>query len=364
MILITGAVLAALVATGVRWPAAGSAPGGNAAALVPEQPAVLRAATAADRVLLRAARASSLMTYSGIEVLAWWGVDGLSTAALQVWHRPGLQAMTAALQPGSDLPGYSQRRAPLSGALLSPGLAAGASALTMSRQLAALLARNYLLAITGSGFASGRQALILTVRRRHGSLAARFWFDKVTGLPLRRQMFGNRSALLSEAGFADLTVGRGAGSGAPAAPGATQTEELATAQLARLRAVGWPLPGPLPGHLSLLDAREATTSSGPVIGLDYSDGLSQVSIFVQRGHLPSRIGGWSQVALHGEHVYAGDPDDLSVAWSARGYVYTVISSAPRQIVGQVVAALPHAGPPGVLSRIGDGLRHLLSLVSP
>src|SRR5436189_105568 len=81
-------------------------------------------------------------------------------------------------------------------------------------------------------------------------------------------------------------------------------------QLARLRASGWPLPGPLPANLTLIGAKEANTPSGPVVDLDYSDGLSVVSIFVQRGYLPDSLDGWSQVALEGHKVYASDPDKL------------------------------------------------------
>lgn len=87
-----------------------------------------------------------------------------------------------------------------------------------------------------------------------------------------------------------------------------------------------------------------------------------VSVFVQRGHLPARLNGWSQVALEGHRVYTGDPDDHSVAWSARGFVFTLIAAAPRETVGQVVAALPHDDRPGLFTRIRHGLHRLLAWV--
>jgi sigma-E factor negative regulatory protein RseB len=139
---------------------------------------------------------------------------------------------------------------------------------------------------------------------------------------------------------------------------------LAPSQLAGLRARGWRLPGPLPGNLTLISAKENNTHSGPVVDLDYSDGLSVVSIFVQRGYLPDRLSGWSQVALAGHKVYANDPDDLCFTWSAGGFVYTLIAAAPRQTVGQVVVALPHDDDRGWLGRMKHGLHRLLSLVSP
>jgi hypothetical protein len=85
---------------------------------------------------------------------------------------------------------------------------------------------------------------------------------------------------------------------------------------------------------------------------------------VQRGHLPAELTGWSEVALQGQRVYAADPDDRSVAWSAGGFVYTVIADAPGQTVGQVVAALPHETRPGLVARLMRGLRRLVSWADP
>ena len=71
-----------------------------------------------------------------------------------------------------------------------------------------------------------------------------------------------------------------------------------------------------------------------------------ISLFVQRGHLPAQLNGWSEVALRGDHVYASGRDQRSVAWSARGFVYTLIADAPDQTLDQVVVVLPHNGGQG------------------
>jgi sigma-E factor negative regulatory protein RseB len=113
-----------------------------------------------------------------------------------------------------------------------------------------------------------------------------------------------------------------------------------------------------------MEASRSVTASGAVVELAYSDGLSVVSLFVQRGHLPAELSGWSEVALRGQRVYAADPDDRSVAWSAGGFVYTLIADAPAQTVDQVVAALPHGTTPGLLDRVIRGLRRLMSWVDP
>jgi len=136
------------------------------------------------------------------------------------------------------------------------------------------------------------------------------------------------------------------------------------AALGELRAAGWPLPAQLPGQLTLLRASETGGRSDVVVDLAYSDGLSVISLFVQRGHLPAQLNGWSEVALHGDHVYASGRDQRSVAWSARGFVYTLIADAPDQTLDQVVDVLPHNGGPGFFGRIGHGLSRLVSWVDP
>ena len=159
--------------------------------------------------------------------------------------------------------------------------------------------------------------------------------------------------------FTSLTVGPGAAD----TPASAAPRQWATASLPRLQAQGWPLPGRLPGHLVLLGARQDSTREGPVIDLDYSDGLSLVSVFLQRGHLRPGLADWSRVVLGGSPVYANTPDDQAFVWSSQGFVYTVVAAAPPQTVAQVVAALPH-GSPGLLARMRQGLHRLLSWLTP
>jgi sigma-E factor negative regulatory protein RseB len=134
--------------------------------------------------------------------------------------------------------------------------------------------------------------------------------------------------------------------------------------MARLRAAGWPIVTSLPGRLSLLVAVAGATRAGPVIDLDYSDGLFAVSVFVQRGHLPGEMAGWSRIVIDGRHAFTDESGNHSIAWSAGGFVYTVLAVAPPRTVGQVVAALPHDSVAGFFARMREGLRQLLSWVSP
>jgi sigma-E factor negative regulatory protein RseB len=367
---ITAAVLVSLVASGVALASGLGLLTGGAGA---QRPVAGPAQAAALKLLRAAAQACRSLPYQGVEV-AWWGRGsqaGGDTSVIQVWHQPGGQALTQdpgaqelTQAPAALLTGRGQRRQPVS----SPGSGGPnldeAGVLGMSTQLVSLLAANYVVTVAGRGQVAGRPARIVTVRHPGGGVAAWFWLDSATSLPLRKEMFDARARLISSVTFAEVNIGRGAVSREPVPTARAWRTTLAPGQLARLRASGWPLPGPLPADLTLIGAKESSTPAGPVVDLDYSDGLSVVSIFVQRGYLPARLRGWSQVALAGHKVYANDPDELCFAWSARGFVYTLIAAAPQQTVGQVVVALPHDDDPGWLAQLRHGLHQLVSWVGP
>jgi sigma-E factor negative regulatory protein RseB len=76
------------------------------------------------------------------------------------------------------------------------------------------------------------------------------------------------------------------------------------------------------------------------------------------------MSGWSAVVLRGRQVYADDSAGQGIAWSARGFVYTVVAAAPAQTVGQVVSALPYEGNQGFAARLGRGLHRLWVWLNP
>jgi len=66
-------------------------------------------------------------------------------------------------------------------------------------------------------------------------------------------------------------------------------------------------------------------------------------------------------------VYLTQPTRLGergLAWSAGGFVYTVIADAPQDTVAQVVTQLPHDRHMGIWERIGGGLRRIGSWFNP
>jgi sigma-E factor negative regulatory protein RseB len=310
------------------------------------------------RLLSEAAAAGAATSYQGDQIVAWWGPHGVNTSIVQVWHERDRSILAQVTDMGSA-PSAAAPQQPWAAGEQDPD-----GILGLSRQLLALMRANYQVAYAGRGWADNRQAQIVVLRRPDGSLAARFWLDAATKLPLRRETFDSRARMISEDAFINLRIGESALRGMPAADVRAWSARLDSAQIAGLRAIGWPAPRLLPGKLRLVAAHQTATASGPVIDLDYSDGLSLVSIFLQRGQLPQGLPGWQQMVLRGSAVYTTDPDWRSLSWSARGFVYTVIAEAPAATVNQVVDALPHDAGPGFWGRIARGMRRLGGWLNP
>jgi sigma-E factor negative regulatory protein RseB len=197
-------------------------------------------------------------------------------------------------------------------------------------------------------------------------MAARFWIDRQTMVPLRRDVYDTSAQLVSEDAFVQVQFGSlpaqpSAGDGGSRSKSAWAKAEVPAKLVAGLNGSGWHLPAGLPGGLPLYAAARSQTGPGQVVCLGYSDGLSVVSLFVQRGTLATKMAGWAPVDLSGHRVYVAGH---SITWAGRGFVYTIIADAPPQTVKQVVASLPPATSQGFLGRIGHGLNRLAALVNP
>jgi sigma-E factor negative regulatory protein RseB len=308
------------------------------------------------RLLGRAAAAGLATSYQGVEVISQAGVTGEVTSVSQVWHRGG-GATVMRTSPGAR---------PAAKVTVSYGAAgrSPAGVFGVTSALVPLLARHYVTAYLGSGSAAGRPASIVNVYRLNGSLAARYWLDKKTVVPLRRELFDTSATVIGEDKFTLVRFGAAAkrvSAGAQAAPASVSAPSPARF-LAALSSQGWRLPAALPGGLPLQSAGWMAGGGRRVADLEYSDGLYVVSLFVQKGTLGTDMTGWRQLSLSGQRVYVSGH---SLAWAQTGLVYTMIADAPPATVAQDVAAVPQSSPPpGLLERLGRGLGRLAKLVNP
>jgi hypothetical protein len=321
------------------------------------------------RLLREAANSGTAISYEGVEVISDVAVGGNATIVATVWHRGGITVTQTVPVQGAS----AQAQAAAPAAAGQPDWSYDSDVrqpegvFGVTTTLVSLLAKNYIAVYQGDGTAAGRSALIVAVRRADGSLAAQFWLDKQTMLPLRKDVFDTHAHLVSDERFVKLRFGSvpppvaGQGGLARAAASAWTAVPAPAAFLKKLNGHGWYLPGTLPGNLELYAAAVTSTSSGQVVDLGFSDGLFVISLFVQRGTLPARMPQWQQVRIGGHSAYVAGHE---IALSARGFVYTLVADAPVPVVDQAVSALPPESRPGVLGRIRRGLVRLMSMANP
>jgi MucB/RseB N-terminal domain len=311
-------------------------------------------------------------TYQGQQVVSSWRATGTQTLTLDVSHQPGVG--TVVRVPGSSGTGSAVMQADTD--IFDP-----TGALS-------LLLQHYVCTADGDSTVAGRATSVVDVRRPNaegaagGPLVARFWIDADTGLLLQREVYDAAGQIVGTSRFASLTMSDSASStpvATPAPPSPSPsalppgwTVVMTSAQLASLRSHGWELPPVLNG-LSLYDARSGTApdsdqdSVDDVVQLGYSDGVSTVSLFEQRGRLdPSSVAGWTATKVDGYPVYEHDMMSTRMVWAGDGMVYTLVADAAPDVVQAVVKALPHgdADDLGMMSRAHRGVDRVGSWLDP
>ena len=325
---------------------------------------VLSQATADGRapgmpLLVRAADADLATSYQGTELTFQSGMGGRVEMVSQVWHTGGgptlVQTSDSASSPAVSSAAVSS----------SPEGVFG-----ITKSLVALLGQHYVAVYAGAGAADGRPATVVELDRFDGSMAALYWLDRKTAVPLGRELFDSSENLVSEDSFTQVQFGAFA---VPRLTGAAQRQPQSAAQpawvaaaspdrfVASLSGQGWPLPAGLPAGLPLYAAAETRLAGGEVADLEYSDGLYVVSLFAQRGTLAADMPGWQPVRMAGQQAYVSGH---SVTWAARGFVYTMITDAPPQTVSEVVGTLTPSSSPGFFGRLLRGFGRLARLLNP
>lgn len=322
----------------------------------------------AARLLRNADKAARATAYQGTEFMTSWQQGGAATATAGVTHSPGDGTImtSGGAKGGPDSVSFESDSALDRDQAGAGGLSAG---------MIDLLMANYSVIRAADGQACGRPATVIEARRSDGTVAGRFWIDRDTGVLLHRDLLDGQGRTVISTGFRDFTVS----TTAPSTGGTRNNADRTVPRLlganvslwARGSGVptvgGWRAPRSLPEHLSLFQSRRTADASQPgIVHLAYSDGLSTVSIFIQRGRLDqSRMSGWRRVFVHGRPVYERDAQQKWAVWDAGGQVYTVLADSPQSTANAVVAALPHgamddSGFWGRLRRGGDRIASWLN----
>jgi sigma-E factor negative regulatory protein RseB len=244
-----------------------------------------------------------------------------------------------------------------------------------------LLARNFAVTLAGTDRVAGRSAEVVEARRAGGTVAARVWLDRRTGLVLRREVYDGAGRTVQSAGFLRLRVGGGrdgdpiagdlAGGAAEAAfdgsPPQAWTASVPPAEAGALRAHGWACPSVLPDGLTMVDLRRGEVDGAQVLQMVYSDGLTTLSLFEQRGRLDAdRLQGFRAADVAGVQAWTRPGAPTQVVWQSGDSVMTLVADAPSDLAASVVAALsgPGAAPDGLVDRVGRGLARLADAMTP
>jgi sigma-E factor negative regulatory protein RseB len=302
-------------------------------------------------LLEQAARAARDLDYRGTQIVSFWSETGSSAAMIDVEHVGG-RGLLMRVAPTPQNPGgavYDDEAGEVPDAI-------GLGALGLLRE-------QYEAAVEGPGTVAGRPADVVTVHRPGQGTAARFWIDRQTRLPLRREVLDGAGRTIKESAFLEVSVGP-----VRVAPDVLRIAQPmplmngVPADAGALRADGWHVPERLQTGMRLIDGR----LSGETLHLTYSDGLSSVSVFQQRGELDSAaVDGWTRADVGTHAVWVQDAFPRRVVWAGAGTVFTVVADCPQATLDDLVGTLPHGDPgPGMVTRLGNGLARVGSWLNP
>ena len=338
---VVAALLCVLVLTGAVHPDATSVPA--------------RGPDDGMAVLHRASASHGSVAYTGVREVRGPESGGRGGVDVRVVNRPG---SGLAMSP---LDGEDADRAFV--------VLASSALESLDDRLLDVLEDTYQVVDAGPERLDGRPARLVEVLRADSTVAGRFWVDTETDLLLGRTVYDRAG----EPSFSSRLTARRLEEGDwpdEALGDSPWGDALDSEDRQELRDAGWVLPEYLTWNLRLVDTRSKRYGGGPVVHAVYSDGLSQVSVFTQRGKLgtehPSTLrngyagtgtGGGGVTTGH-DTIFGGDVGQYQSVWQANGFVYTVLADAPADLASSAVAALPGPENSGFWARVLRGLSRL------
>lgn len=298
---------------------------------------------AAITMLRDAARAGTTARYSGTQFSTSWGPRGASAMLAQVEHDPGTGTRYRVVGGGPTEATIGDISDP---------------------SLVEFIVAGYDVEIAGTGTVAGRGATVIDLRRGDGTLAARLWTDSEAGLLLRREVYDEGAKLVRASGFLDIDLQPGA-----AADASSMSVTVSTARGTQTAQVpsGPTLPARLGTSMRLLGSSRMTVDEAEVTHLLYTDGLSSVSVFYQRGSLDDeKLDGFDRRTIGETSFYVAQDEPLRVTWACYGYVYTVVADASSTSLDTMLQALPHSADvdDGFRARVERGLQRVGAWLNP
>lgn len=243
---------------------------------------------------------------------------------------------------------------------------------SLDDRLLEVLRDTYQVVDAGRTELDGRSARLVEAVRADGTVAGRFWVDTDSGLLVGRTVHDRDGGPALSMNLTDLEMGEGEWPNR-ASTGQPWGEALDTRERDDLRSEGWEIEERLTWNLHLVDARATQHEGHKVVHAVYSDGLAQVSLFVQRGKLeadhPSSpsdgyVGteqGGAGISLGHDTIFGGDVGQYQTMWQADGFVFTVLADAPADLATSAVTALPSPEGTGFWARVERGLDRMGTL---
>lgn len=237
---------------------------------------------------------------------------------------------------------------------------------SLDDRLLEVLRDTYRVVDAGRSELDGRSARLVEAVRADGTVAGRFWVDTDSGLLVGRTAYDRDGGPALSMDLTDLEMGE---SDWPDRASTSQPwgEALDPREREDLRSEGWEVEEHLSWNLHLVDARATQHEGHKVVHAVYSDGLAQVSLFIQRGKLetdhPSSpsdgyVGteqGGAGIPPKHDTIFGGDVGQYQTMWQADGFVFTVLADAPADLATSAVTALPSPEGSGFWARVERGL---------
>jgi Putative zinc-finger len=302
----------------------------------------------ARAVLERASFAAGQFSYAGTQTFTATLGGHRITATVDIDTREG---------QGSQLSIYNDRGEKVMSGFVPPA----ATSRMVDTRLLHLLERNYNLTGWRGSEVANRRATVLEAAAG-GRVAARWWIDDESGLLVGQESYDRNGRLIWSSRFTTLRVG---GSESildhlpPRLGAQTTTTTLTVSSATELAASGWSCPESLAG-LALLRVRSDQPDNPQVLHMIYSDGLSTVSVFEQRGQLAGSPKGSQWDAALG--AFLRQDTSGKATWQSGVIVYTVVTDGSADLLRDAVRNLPHEPPMSrtTMERIQAGWAEILA----